>query len=120
MKERWCCRTIQWRGSGIPISEMAAAPAPSKPCVTILYCTQCNWLLRAGWMASELLQTFATELGGVMLVPGTGGIFQIAVDGILIWDRKRDGGFPDVKALKGRVRDIVDPDPDLGHLEGKR
>jgi len=33
--------------------------------VTILYCTQCNWLLRAGWMAQELLQTFADSLGEV-------------------------------------------------------
>ncbi len=31
--------------------------------VTITYCTQCNWLLRAGWMAQELLNTFGTELG---------------------------------------------------------
>ena len=30
------------------------------------------------------------------LVPGTGGIFEIRVDGELVWERKRDGGFPDV------------------------
>ena len=88
-----------------------------KPAVTITYCRQCNWMLRAGWMAQELLSTFSEELGSVALVPGTGGIFTIEVDGELIWDRSRDGGFPDVKALKGRVRDRVDPDRDLGHLE---
>ena len=88
-----------------------------KPAVTITYCRQCNWMLRAGWMAQELLSTFSEELGSVTLVPGTGGIFTIEVDGELIWDRKADGGFPDVKALKGRVRDRVDPDRDLGHLE---
>ncbi|KGF67917.1 hypothetical protein LL06_19520 [Hoeflea sp. BAL378] len=88
-----------------------------KPAVTITYCRQCNWMLRAGWMAQELLSTFSEELGSVTLVPGTGGIFTIEVDGELIWDRTRDGGFPDVKALKGRVRDRVDPDRHLGHLE---
>ena len=88
-----------------------------KPAITITYCRQCNWLLRAAWMAQELLSTFSEELGSVTLVPGTGGIFTIEVDGQLIWDRKRDGGFPDVKALKGRVRDLVDPGRDLGHLE---
>ncbi len=92
------------------------APA-ARPSVTITYCTQCNWLLRASWMASELLQTFSTELGGVTLVPGTGGVFTIAVDEQLIWERKRDGGFPDVRALKTRVRDLVDPDRPLGHLD---
>ena len=88
-----------------------------KPAITITYCRQCNWLLRSGWMAQELLSTFSEELGSVTLVPGTGGIFTIEVDGELIWDRKVDGGFPDVKALKGRVRDRVDPERDLGHLE---
>lgn len=90
----------------------------SKPQVTITYCIGCNWLLRAGWMAQELLQTFQDDLGGVTLVPGeTGGIYQIEVDGTLIWDRVRDGGFPDVKELKSRVRDVIKPDKDLGHLD---
>jgi selenoprotein W-related protein len=91
-----------------------------KPAVTIAYCTQCNWLLRAAWMAQELLSTFAAELGSVALVPGTGGIFEIRVDGDLVWERKRDGGFPDVKALKQRVRDAYDPERDLGHLDRGR
>ena len=88
-----------------------------KPAVTITYCRQCNWMLRAGWMAQELLSTFSEELGSVTLVPGTGGIFTIEVDGELIWSRTADGGFPDGKTLKGRVRDRIDPDRDLGHLE---
>ena len=68
--------------------------------VRITYCTQCHWLLRAAWMAQELLSTFGTELGEVALVPGTGGIFTIACNDRLIWDRKRDGGFPDAAKLK--------------------
>lgn len=92
----------------------------SSPRVTITYCTQCNWLLRAGWMAQELLQTFAAELGEVALVPGTGGIFQIEADGQLLWDRARDGGFPDIVALKRLVRDAVAPDWDLGHADRSR
>ena len=89
----------------------------SKPSIRIAYCTQCNWMLRAAWMAQELLSTFGTELREVALVPGTGGIFQITLDGDLIWDRKRDGGFPGPKDLKQRVRDLIDPARDLGHLD---
>lgn len=89
----------------------------SKPAVTIAYCTRCNWLLRSAWMAQELLSTFADELGSVALVPGTGGIFEIRVDEALVWERKRDGGFPDVKALKQRVRDVVSPERGLGHVD---
>lgn len=94
------------------------APQAVKPNVTITYCIGCNWLLRAGWMAQELLQTFQDQLGGVTLIPGDmGGVFEIRLDGDLIWERKRDGGFPDVKALKTLVRDRIDPDRDLGHLD---
>ena len=91
-----------------------------KPTITIAYCTQCNWLLRSGWMAQELLSTFSLELGQVTLIPGTGGIFEIHLDGNLIWERKRDGGFPDIRVLKQMVRDRIDPDRDLGHIDGHK
>ena len=88
-----------------------------KPRVSITYCTQCNWLLRSGWMAQELLSTFSLELGEVALIPGTGGIFEIRIGEQLVWERKRDGGFPDVKQLKQLVRDVIDPGRDLGHVD---
>lgn len=90
---------------------------PARPRIAITYCTQCQWLLRAAWMAQELLSTFTEDLAEVALVPGTGGIFVIACDGETIWDRRRDGGFPDVKTLKQRVRDHIDPQRDLGHVD---
>jgi len=88
-----------------------------KPSLRIVYCTQCNWLLRAAWMAQEVLSTFSLEIGEVTLVPGTGGIFEIHLDGEMIWERKRDGGFPEVKHLKQMVRDRIDPERDLGHID---
>ena len=91
-----------------------------KPVVTITFCTQCNWLLRSGWMAQELLSTFPAELGAVTLVPGTGGIFEIRVGEEVIWERKRDGGFPEITALKRLVRDRVAPDRPLGHVDRPR
>ena len=88
-----------------------------KPRVVITYCIQCHWLLRAGWMAQELLSTFADDLGEVALVPGTGGVFSIALDDTLVWERKRDHGFPDAATLKQKVRDLLDPQRDLGHID---
>ena len=87
------------------------------PRIVIAFCTQCHWLLRAAWMAQELLSTFGTDLDEVALSPGTGGIFRITYDGQTIWDRKADNGFPDVKALKQRVRDRLDPTRSLGHID---
>jgi len=85
--------------------------------VRITYCTQCNWLLRASWYASELLQTFGTELGEVALVPGTGGTFTVQAGGDTVWDRKQDGGFPEITDLKRRVRDRLVPGFPLGHAD---
>lgn len=52
--------------------------------------------------AQELLSTFNTDLGEVALVPMTGGVFTVTIfhagrtsdQGDILWDRKRDGGFP--------------------------
>jgi selenoprotein W-related protein len=90
-----------------------------KPRIVIAYCTQCQWLLRAAWMAQELLQTFGADIGEVALVPGTGGVFTIEVDGTVIWDRKEREGFPEAKVLKQLVRDRIDPERDLGHSDRK-
>jgi selenoprotein W-related protein len=89
----------------------------SPPRIVIAYCNQCQWLLRAAWMAQELLSTFGTDLGEVALLPGTGGVFEITYDGTTIWERKAEGGFPDAKTLKQRVRDRLDPNRDLGHTD---
>jgi selenoprotein W-related protein len=85
----------------------------------IEYCRQCRWLLRAAWMAQELLLTFEAELGEVALVPGTGGIFAMRLDGETIWSRKAQAGFPELAALKRLVRDQVAPERDLGHSEDR-
>jgi selenoprotein W-related protein len=85
--------------------------------VEIEYCTQCRWLLRAAWMAQELLTTFETELGEVALVPGTGGVFEVRLDGETIFSRAEHGRFPESKELKQLVRDRIAPDRNLGHSD---
>ena len=90
------------------------------PRVEITYCTGCRWLLRAAWMAQELLSTFEGDLGEVALVPGSGGVYETRIEGELIWSRAEEGGFPDMKELKARVRNHVAPNKDLGHSEPER
>jgi hypothetical protein len=34
-----------------------------------------------------------------------------------LWDRKTDGGFPETKELKRRVRDVIEPGRNLGHVD---
>ena len=61
-------------------------------------------------MGQELLSTFAEELGSVTLIPDdTGGVFEIRIDGKLLWSRSERGRFPEIKELKQMVRDEVAP-----------
>ncbi|TVY21910.1 hypothetical protein LARI1_G000361 [Lachnellula arida] len=153
---------------------------PPLPRVTIQFCTQCKWMLRAAYVspllfvyrllassvlsssilprivplgarqaparaffivffprsfAQELLSTFSTSLGEVALQPSTGGTFvvhlyhanptsiedePVTMQKHLLWDRKAEGGFPETKELKRRVRDIIDPSRNLGHVDGHK
>jgi selenoprotein W-related protein len=83
----------------------------------IEYCVQCNWLLRASWMAQELLTTFNTDITSLALVPGSGGIFEVRLNGAIIFSRKEAGRFPESKELKQLLRDLIDPERALGHSD---
>ena len=85
--------------------------------VEIEYCTQCRWMLRAAWMAQELLSTFEGDIGEVALIPGRGAIFEIRAGGQVLWSRHERKRFPDVKELKQVVRDAVAPGKSLGHAD---
>ena len=116
------------------------------PNVKIIYCTGCRWMLRSAWMSQELLTTFEKELHSVTLVPNkiapgtfvsvntsilTHGLYIIShthaysyfmlqtvmVGEKEVWDRKANGGFPEIKVLKQRIRDEIAPDLNLGHSD---
>ena len=87
------------------------------PRLEIEYCTQCRWLPRASWVAQELLTTFVDDLGEVALVPGKGGVFDVRVDGALIWSRAAEGRHPEITELKQRLRDRIAPGRSLGHSD---
>jgi selenoprotein W-related protein len=101
---------VQWMAAPLFMAE--------RPRIEIEYCTECRWLLRAAWMAQELLTSFAAELGGVALIPGSGGVFDVRLDGSLVWSRAERRRFPDIKELKQLVRDRVAPTRSLGHSDG--
>ncbi len=88
--------------------------------IEINYCAQCRWLLRAAWMAQELLSTFDGDIESLTLKPGTGGMFDIRVDEALVWSRKAQGRFPEITELKQLLRDRIDPTRDLGHIDRAR
>lgn len=86
--------------------------------LTIEYCPKCGWLLRAAYMAQEFLTTFEGDIAAVTLQPSsTSGKFSIRIEENEVFDRKTHGGFPEIKELKQKIRDVVNPDKKLGHSD---
>lgn len=91
-----------------------------KPTIEIEYCPKCGWMLRAAYMAQEVLTTFSEEVHGVLLIPSeVAGRYTIRTSQQEIFDRKREGRFPEIKELKQLMRDCISPEKDLGHSEKK-
>ena len=89
------------------------------PRIEIHYCTQCRFILRANWIAQELLMTFGDKIGELVLIPTFGGEFTIVCDNTKIFSRKDKGRFPDSKELKQMIRDRIDPNYSLGHSDDR-
>jgi predicted Rdx family selenoprotein len=86
-------------------------------------------------MAAEILTTFAKDqsLASVSMLPmspplSEGGIFRVTAKNSIkedadnsnittLWDRSVEGRFPESKEIKQLIRDLVDPDKDLGHSD---
>ena len=85
--------------------------------VQIEYCSQCRFLLRAAWLAQELLLTFGQGITELTLVPSEGGVFRILLNNKILFSRQEAGRFPESKELKQLIRDRIEPGRDLGHSD---
>ncbi|KAI0691384.1 Rdx family-domain-containing protein [Cytidiella melzeri] len=112
-----------------PSTFLPPLPLPT-PAITIEFCDRCRWQHRASWVSTELMLTFPSPvIKAVSLLPlnseETGGRFRVWLflsaqeSPTLIWDRKVEGGFPELKVLKQRIRDRVQPGISLGHSDKK-
>ena len=88
--------------------------------IEIKFCPKCKWLSRATWISQELLSTFESDLSSITLVPSESGVFNISCNQSLIFSRKEENGFIDVAIIKQRIRDLIDPDRSLGHVDNVR
>ncbi len=87
----------------------------ASPRVEILYCTRCRFMLRAAYLAQELLTTFEKELGEVALVPSSGGIFEVTLDGETLATNRETKRMPEAGEVKRLLRDRIAPGRTIGH-----
>lgn len=83
--------------------------------IEITYCRKCRFMLRATWLAQELLSTFEDDLTEVAIKPGSGGIFQVTLDGETIASNRETKKMPEPGEVKRLVRDRLAPGKRIGH-----
>ncbi len=91
----------------------------TSPRVEIIYCRQCKFMLRAAWFAQELLSAFEGELAEVAVVPGSGGIFEVKLDGEVIATNRETHRLPDIGEVKRFIRDRIAPERRIGHEDDR-
>ncbi|KAL1735779.1 Rdx family-domain-containing protein [Schizophyllum commune] len=111
-------------------STFVAPELPTSTTIIIEFCDRCRWLHRATWTQTELFLTFPPpNVTSITLIPRnteeTAGRFRVwlitaSEPPKLMWDRKTEGGFPELKVLKQRIRDVIQPGKSLGHSDNKQ
>ena len=79
------------------------------PEVTITYCVPCRYQFKAIQDADAILKEFGQRLTGLRLVPGDRGVYDVAVDGKLIFSLDKAEHFPETKELLEALRPKIPP-----------
>eukprot|EP00527_Entomoneis_sp_CCMP2396_P001200 CAMPEP_0198152758 /NCGR_PEP_ID=MMETSP1443-20131203/61216_1 /TAXON_ID=186043 /ORGANISM="Entomoneis sp., Strain CCMP2396" /LENGTH=104 /DNA_ID=CAMNT_0043818879 /DNA_START=95 /DNA_END=409 /DNA_ORIENTATION=- len=76
------------------------------------------------------MTTFGEDINSLTLIPSRppakGGAFLVSVTTttsscpVTVWDRVAQEGFPEIKELKQKIRDLLNPGKDLGRVDGAK
>ncbi|MEX2446251.1 MAG: Rdx family protein [Dehalococcoidia bacterium] len=94
---------------------MTSETPAARPAITITYCRQCHFRPRAMWVAEELLHSFEDYVSGVTLVPGSGGQFDVRLDGEPVFLNQEEGRFPETRELRERLAARIEGAPQPRH-----
>ena len=76
------------------------------PTIGIEYCHECGYVGFATKLAEALLRTFEGQLGGVLIIPSTGGAYEITLDNRNIYSTFEEG-MPTQDEAVERVRKVL-------------
>jgi len=72
--------------------------------VEIKYCVPCKYIGLALKHTEQLLNEFGKDITSLKLIPGDGGVYDIKVNGILIYSTTKEERFPEYEVLQVAVR----------------
>lgn len=71
--------------------------------VKIEFCMQWNYAPKAASFAEELFTHFRTNIKKMELVPSSGGVFEVTVNGEKIYSKDETGLFPKAQEVIGKM-----------------
>ncbi|HEY7588421.1 MAG TPA: Rdx family protein [Thermoplasmata archaeon] len=75
--------------------------------VTIRYCVPCRYLRKAVEDAEAILAAYGLRLESLDLVPGDHGVYDVVVDGRVVFSIDQEMRFPQTQELIDRIRPFV-------------
>jgi selenoprotein W-related protein len=79
-----------------------------KTAMRIEYCTSWGYLARAAGLAENLLHEYHDQIaGGVTLVPGETGSFEVFLNRKKIFSKLKDDRFPEANEVEEKVGQLL-------------
>ena len=71
--------------------------------VRIEYCTSWNYQPRAASLADALKEKYGADVKKVDLVPGSGGAFEVSLNGTLLYSKLETRQFPTTEQIAAAI-----------------
>lgn len=76
--------------------------------ISIEYCTSWGYLKRAVALAENLLNQHKNNINKVILIPSSGGVFEVAVNGENIFSKKELERFPEENEVEDKIKKLIE------------
>lgn len=77
--------------------------------ISITYCVPCRYQFKAIHDADTILREFGERIQALRLIPGDHGVYDVAVNGKIIFSLDNEERFPDTLELLQKLRPLVPP-----------
>lgn len=78
--------------------------------VTITYCVPCRYQFKAIQDADAILKEFGQRLSSLRLIPGDRGVYDVALDGDVLFSLDKAEHFPETPELLEKIRRKIPPE----------
>jgi selenoprotein W-related protein len=72
--------------------------------VSITYCFPCRYQFKAIQDADAILKEFGADVTALRLVPGDDGVYDVTVDGVVVFSLDKAQRFPETAELLEAIR----------------